>query len=158
NETTVTQDFTADQGRLAKGIEQLANAGGTSLFDAVSSACWKLADYPDDDRVARVIVVLSDGEDNSSHTTLKQAIQTEEKTGVTVYTISTRQNVGDKTDADKVLEVLAESSGGEALFPYDATGMGKGFEELRNTIRSRYFIAYEPSDFQPDGSYRSIRI
>lgn len=157
-QTTVTQDFTADQGQLAKGIEQLPNGGGTSLFDAVSSACWKLADYPDDDRVARVIVVLSDGEDNSSHTTLKQAIQTEEKTGVTVYTISTRQEVGDKTDADKVLEALAESSGGEALFPYDGLGMGKGFEELRGTIRSRYFIAYEPSDFRPNGSYRGIRI
>jgi VWFA-related protein len=158
NQITVTQDFTADQAQLAKGIEQLANAGGTSLFDAVSSACWKLADYPDDDRVARVIVIVSDGEDNSSHTTLKQAIQTEEKTGVTVYTISTRQEVGAKTDADKVLEVLAESSGGEAMFPYAALNMGRVFKELRNRIRSRYFIAYEPSDFRPNGSYRSIRV
>ena len=158
NQTTVTQDFTADQAQLARGIEQLANAGGTSLFDAVSSACWKLADYPDDDRVARVIVVVSDGEDNSSHTTLKQAIQTEEKTGVSVYTISTRQDVGTKTDADKVLGALAESSGGEAMFPYDALNMGSVFKELRNRIRSRYFIAYQPSDFHPDGGYRNIRI
>ena len=158
NQTTVTQDFTADPGQLAKGIEQLANSGGTSLFDAVSSACWKLADYPDDDRVARVVVVVSDGEDNSSHTTLKQAIQTEEKTGVTVYTIRTRQEAGTKTDADKVLEALAESSGGEAMFPYDALSMSNVFKELRNRIRSRYFIAYEPSDFHPNGSYRSIRI
>ena len=158
NELKVTQDFTADQDQLAKGIEQLSNAGGTSLFDAVSSACWKLADYPDDDRVARVIVVVSDGEDNSSHTTLRQAIQTEEKTGVTVYTISTRQEAGNKTDADKVLEAIAESSGGEAMFPYDAVSMSSVFKELRNRIRSRYFIAYEPSDFRPNGSYRSIRI
>ena len=157
-ETKVTQDFTADQGQLAKGIEQLKNAGGTALFDAVSSACWKLAEYPDDDRVARVIVVLSDGEDNSSHSSLKQAIQTEEKTGVTVYTISTREEAGAKTDADKVLEALAEASGGEAMFPYDVLSMGKVFEALRNRIRSRYFIAYEPADFQPNGSYRSIRI
>jgi len=105
-----------------------------------------------------VIVVVSDGEDNSSHTTLKQAIQTEERTGVTVYTISTRQEVGVKTDADKVLEALAESSGGEAMFPYDVLNMGTVFKELRNRIRSRYFIAYEPSDFNPNGNYRSIRI
>jgi len=157
-ETTVTQDFTADQAQLAKGIEQLANAGGTSLFDAVSAACWKLADYPDDDRVARVIVVVSDGEDNSSHTTLKQTIETEEKTGVTVYTISTREDVGTRTDADKVLAALAESSGGEVMFPYDALSLGSVFKDLRNRIRSRYFIGYEPSDFRPDGAYRSIRI
>jgi len=156
--TTVTQDFTADQGQLAKGIDQLAIAGGTSLFDAVSTACWKLADYPDDDRVARVIVLLSDGEDNSSRTTLKQAIQSEERTGVTVYTISTRDHVGDKTDADKVLEALAGDSGGEALFPYDVRGIGKDFEQLRNSIRSRYFIAYEPRGFLANGSCRSIHI
>jgi Ca-activated chloride channel family protein len=158
NQVSVTQDFTADQAQLAKGIEQLANAGGTSLFDAVSFACWKLADYPDDDRIARVIVVVSDGNDNSSHTTLKQTIQTEEETGVTVYTISTRQEIGTKTDADKVLEALAESSGGEAMFPYDALNMSNDFKELRNRIRSRYFIAYEPSDFRANGGYRRIRI
>ncbi len=157
-ETTVTQDFTGDRTELSKGIEQLGNAGGTALFDAVSSACWKLAQYPDEDRVARVVVVLSDGEDNSSHKTLKQTVQTEEQTGVTVYTVSTREDVGDKTDADRVLEVLAERSGGEAMFPYDVSSIGKAFDKLHDSIRSRYFIAYVPANFQPNGSYRSIRI
>lgn len=157
-ETTVTQDFTGDRAALSKGVERLGNAGGTALFDAVSSACWKLAEYPDEDRVARVLVVLSDGEDNSSHATLKQTIQTEEKSGVTVYTLSTREDLGDKTDADKILEVLAERSGGEAMFPRDMPSLGKAFDKLRDSIRSRYFIAYMPADFQPNGSYRSIRI
>jgi VWFA-related protein len=157
-ETTVTQDFTGDRAALSNGIERLGNAGGTALFDAVSSACWKLAEYPDDDRVARVLVVLSDGEDNSSHGTLKQTIQTEEKTGVTVYTLSTRDDLGDKTDADKILEVLAERSGGEAMFPHDMPSLGKAFDKLRDSIRSRYFIAYMPADFLPNGSYRTIRI
>jgi VWFA-related protein len=156
--TTVTQDFTADQNALASGIGQLANQGGTALFDAVLSACWKLADYPDEDRAARVLVVLSDGEENSSHTSLKQVIQAEERTGVTVYAISTREDLGDKTDADKLLEVLAERSGGQALFPHDAPSLSAAFEKLRESIRSRYFIAYKPADFRPDGSYRSIRV
>ena len=157
-ETTVTQDFTGDRAALSRGIEQLGNAGGTALFDAVSSSCWKLAEYPDEDRVARVLVVLSDGEDNSSHATLKQTIQTEEKTGVTVYTLSTREDLGDKTDADKILQALAERSGGEAMFPHDMPSLGKAFDKLRDSIRSRYFIAYMPADFQPNGRYRTIRI
>jgi VWFA-related protein len=155
---TVTQDFTSDHGKLASGINKLANEGGTALFDAVSSACWKLADYPDSEQVARVLVILSDGEDNSSHSTLKQAIQAAENTGVTVYTISTRLDLGDKTDADKMLERLAERSGGEALFPGSALGLGKSFYKLRELIRSRYFIAYKPADFLPNGSYRTINI
>jgi Ca-activated chloride channel family protein len=156
--TAVTQDFTSDPALLAAGVDRLSNEGGTALFDAVTFACWKLAEYPDSDRVANVVVVLSDGEDNSSHTSLKQTIQVEERTGVTVYAISTREDIGDKTDADKILEALAERSGGEAMFPHDAPTLSASFNKLRNVIRSRYFIAYKPANFVPDGRYRFIHV
>lgn len=155
---TVTQDFSADQDALGAGIEKLTNGGGTALFDAVSFACWKLAEYPESERVARVLVILSDGEDNSSHGSLKQSVQAAEKTGVTIYTVSTREDRGAKTDADRILEALAENSGGEALFPGDIVSLGKSFDRLRDLIRSRYFIAYKPAEFQPNGSYRTINI
>ncbi len=158
NATTVTQDFTADRAALAAGVSQLTNAGGTALFDAVSLACWKLAAYPERERAARVLVVVSDGDDNSSHTSLKQAIQDAETTGVTIYTISTTEGGGLKTDADKILIALAERSGGEALFPGDMIALGQSFRKLRELIRSRYLIAYKPAAFQPDGSYHTISI
>ena len=159
NEPTVTQDFTSDQGELGNGIEKLENRGlGTALFDAASFACGKLAEYPDGDRVARVLVILSDGEDNTSHSTLKQTIQVAERAGVTIYTISTREDMVHKTDADRVLEALAERSGGEAMFPDDLFTLGHSLDKLHELIRSRYFIAYRPADFKPDGSYRTIRI
>jgi Ca-activated chloride channel homolog len=157
HEFAVTQDFTSDRADLAKGIEKLANGGGTALFDAVSTACRKLGAYPESDRVARVLVVLSDGEDNSSQTSLKQSIQAAERTGVTIYAVSTKES-GDKSDADKVLELLAERSGGEALFPGDMQTLGKSFDKLHDLIRSRYFVAYKPAGFQPNGSYRTISV
>jgi Ca-activated chloride channel homolog len=154
----VTQDFSPDPVELGNGVHQLSNGGGTALFDAVSYACRKLADYPDDEHVARVLVILSDGEDNSSHRSLKQSIDSAERAGVTIYAVSTREEPGDKTDADKVLQALAERTGGEALFPGDVFTLGKSFDKLRDLIRSRYFIAYKPADFHPDGSYRTIAI
>lgn len=157
-EATVTQDFSSDPSELGKGIEKLSNGGGTALFDAVSYACWKLAAYPDRERVARVLVILSDGEDNSSHSSLKQSIQVAERTGVTIYTVSTREDRGDKTDADKVLELLAERSGGEAMFPGDMLTLGKSFDKLHDLIRSRYLVVYKPADFQANGSYRTISV
>ncbi len=156
--TDVTQDFTADPSSLGAGIDALADKGGTSLFDAVSFACWKLAAYPEHERVAKVLVVLTDGEDNSSHRTLNQSIHDSEATGVTIYTVSTNYNGGAKTAADKVLEALAERSGGEAIFPGDISGLGKSLEGLRDLIRSRYLIAYRPANFEPDGGYRAIQI
>ncbi len=158
SQTTVTQDFTSDQAQLASGIEKLTNQGGTALFDAASFACTKLAEYPDGDRVARVVVILSDGEDNSSHSTLKRALEIAEKTGVTIYTISTKEETGEKTDADRILETLAERSGGEAMFPHDIVSLRQALGKLHDVIRSRYFVAYKAADFEPNGSYRAIRI
>ncbi len=158
DQPAVTQDFTADTGALARGVSSLNNGGGTALFDAVSYACWKLAAYPERERVARVLVVLGDGEDNSSHDSLKQAIADAEATGVTVYTISTKSAPGDKTDADKVMAALAERTGGEALFPDSLRALGNTFARLHDLIRSRYMVAYKPADFRTDGSYRTITI
>jgi len=155
---TVTQDFTGDHDKLRDGVNKLAGGGGTALFDAVPYACWKLAAYPERERVAKVLVVVTDGEDNASHTSLRQAIRDEETTGVTVYTISTKESGVDKTEADKVLQTLAERGGGEALFPGDLSTLGKSFDKLRDQIRSRYLIAYKPADFEPNGKYRTISI
>lgn len=157
-EPSVTQDFTATAADLGKGIDKLTIEGGTSLFDAVSMACWKLAAYPEQERVARVLVVLSDGEDNSSHRSLKQAIQDAEAAGVTIYTLSTKEGGGDKSDADRIMEVLAERSGGESMFPGDVVALGKSLDRLRELIRNRYLIAYRAADFQANGKYRSIHL
>lgn len=158
SEAIVAQDFTARPAELDHGIQQLKNGGGTALFDAASLGCWKLSAYPENGRVARVLVILSDGEDNSSHRSLKQAIEDAEGAGVAVYTLSTREMAGEKNDADHILEVLAERSGGEALFPGDISTLDKSLDKLRDLIRSRYLVAYKPADFTPDGKYRAIRL
>lgn len=157
-ETTVTRDFTAQTVQLRDGIEQLKNGGGTSLFDAVSFSCRKLWEYPEAGRVALVLVVLSDGEDNSSHRNLKQVLQQAESTGVTVYSVSTSQSASVQTDADHVLQLLAERSGGEAMFPGDLITFQKSLDKLRQLIRSRYLLAYKAADFVPDGKYRQVHV
>jgi Ca-activated chloride channel homolog len=158
SDTAITQDFTAEPGALGKGVETLTNGGGTALFDAVSLACWKLAAYPEQERVARVLVVLSDGEDNSSHRSLKQIIEDAETKGVTIYTVSTSEDTSAKTDADRVLQVLAERSGGESMFPGEIMALDKSLARLRDLIRSRYLIAYKAAGFAPNGKYRTIHI
>lgn len=165
NGHNVTQEFTSSQEQLAAGVEKLINGGGTSLFDAISYACQKLAAYPDRNRVARVLVVLTDGEDNSSKTSLRRAIQIAAAGGVTIYAISTKEVTGKNGDygqptttADHILQALADRTGGEALFPGQITLLGHRFDKLHDIIRNRYLIAYRPANFQPDGKYRQIAI
>ena len=157
-ETTVMHDFAADPNELRNGIDQLKSGGGTSLFDAVSYSCRKLAEYPETGRVALALVVLSDGEDNSSHRSLKQAIEQAESSGVTIYVVSTSENGSVRSDADRVLQLLAERSGGEAIFPGDMMSFEKSLEKLRDLIRSRYLIAYKPAAFAANGKYRPVHV
>lgn len=156
SETAVAEDFSSDSKKLDEGVERLKNGGGTALFDGVSFSCWKLGAYPETKRVARVLVILSDGEDNSSHRSLKQSIHDAETAGVTIYTVSTRDDVGPKSDADQILQVLAERSGGESMFPGEMHALEKSLDSLRELIRSRYLLAYKPADFEPNGKFRSI--
>lgn len=158
SESTIIQDFTAEQERLVDGVESLKTGGGTALFDAVSLGCSKLAEYPESVRVAKVLVVLSDGEDNSSHRSLKQSIANAEGAGVTIYTISMTRNLRPETNADNILEVLAERTGGESIFSDGMHTLDKSFDQLRELIRSRYLVVYKPADFVPDGKFRAIRV
>lgn len=114
---SVTQDFTSDPVRLNQGIEKLSNGGGTALFDAIYFASWKLAAYPEEDRVAKVLLLLTDGEDNSSHRSLRQTIEEAEAAGITIYTVSTAEDPASDTDANNILKTLAERSGGASFFP-----------------------------------------
>ena len=162
----VMQDFTSNPAELTESIANLSNGGETALFDAIYTACWKLAAYPDEGRVARVLVVLTDGEDNSSHRSLKQAIDAAEAAGVTIYTVSTSGHeedrltglFRDKTAADRIMELIAQRSGGESIFPHDMRSLNRYLEHLPGVIHSRYLIAYKPAGFTPDGKYRSIQV
>ena len=158
-EVSVTQDFTHDAAALDQGVDKLDRHGdGTSVFDAVHFACWKLAAYPDQGRVARVLVLLSDGEDNSSHRSLKQSIEAAEASGITVYTVNTSEYNDADSDANKVMHVIAQRSGGESTYARNLRELEHYFQQLSEAIRSRYLIAYKPADFIPDGSYHKLKV
>ncbi|HEX8816397.1 MAG TPA: VWA domain-containing protein [Terriglobales bacterium] len=169
NSVLLVQDFTSDNKQIADGINKLAPAGGTALWDAVSFAADKLYDRKETQPVARALVVITDGEDNSSNDSLKQAIETAEREEVTVYAVSTRDNrnvaslvagvIGDEEGlGDQALKLLSERTGGEAFFPGSVTYLDKGLSQLQQIIRSRYLISYKPALFKRDGEYRPITI
>ena len=92
NSVLLVQDFSADRTLSSHALNQLAPGGGTALWDAVAFAADKLATHPEVQPVARILVVISDGEDNSSSITLKQAIASAQNGEVAVYTVSTRED------------------------------------------------------------------
>jgi VWFA-related protein len=157
-ENRLTQDFTDKVPLLAAGVQRLSNGGGTALYDAIYKACKeKLLRETSDHPIRKAIVILSDGEDNQSEYTRAQAIEMAERAEVLIYAISTDDS-GLILRGDKVLEDLASATGGRAFFPYKMKDITRSFAAIEDELRSQYAVSYKPSDFDPDGRYRSIQI
>ena len=154
----VTQDFTDSTENLSTGVRMLRAGGGTAMYDALYYACRdKLLKQEQVGPVRRAIILLSDGEDNLSHVTREEAIEMAARAEVIVYTISTNIS-GMKGKGDKVLERIAEATGGRAFFPFQMREVSDAFLSIQEELRSQYAIGYKPADFATDGRYRTIEI
>jgi VWFA-related protein len=154
----VTQDFTDNTESLAHGVHELRPGGGTALYDALYFACRdKLLKAPKSVTVRRAIILLSDGEDNQSHVTREEAIEMAQRAEAIVYTISTNVS-GTKGAGDKVLERIADATGGRAFFPFQIRDVSNAFAEIQDELRSQYAVSYKPADLKADGHYRTIEI
>ncbi len=165
NSVLLVQDFTGDSNKISEAINKLAPAGGTALWDAVAFASDKLVQRPETEPVARVLVVISDGNNNSSSLSLERAIATAEDGDVIIYVVSTHENLetnnamkDEASVGDRALRALAESTGGKAFFPGSIGYMDRSLGDLQQVIRGRYFLSYKPALFKRDGRFRSIDI
>jgi len=154
----VTQDFTDDTEKLAKGVRALRPGGGTAMYDALYYACRdKLLKQPRKGPTRRAIILLSDGDDNQSHVTREEAIEMAQRADAIIYTISTNVS-GTKGAGDKVLERMADATGGRAFFPFQIRDVTNAFAEIQDELRSQYDVSYKPADFKSDGHFRTIEI
>ncbi len=154
----MTQDFTDNPELLARGVHVLRPGGGTALYDAVFYSCRdKLMKAQASGPVRRAIILISDGEDNQSRVEREDAIAMCQRAETIIYSISTNTS-NTRTRGDKVLERFAEQTAGRAFFPFKVQEMANAFRDIQDELRSQYAIAYKPSDFVADGSYRSIDI
>ena len=179
DEPAILQGFTDDAGRLRDEIVKTRAGGGTAVYDAIYEACQKELSHPprppgdQPDVVRRVMILISDGDDNLSNHTRSEAIEMAQRYSVVIYTISTStqwiqlsQSNPDKianrkthlTEGDKILQDLADETGGRAFFPYHVDDLDQSFQDIGDELRNQYSIAYIPTHSQFDGKYHRIRI
>jgi Ca-activated chloride channel family protein len=170
NEPEIIQDFTGDLSSLTSAIEKQRAGGGTALRDAIFQASQKLitAPVPAGGEMRRVLVVISDGDDNLSDHTRTDAIEMVQRAEASVYAISTNTDwlalEGDKphkmheSDGDRVLEQFANDTGGRVFFPYRIDDLAQSFQDIGNELRSQYLIAYHPARPGSNGEYRAIHV
>jgi Ca-activated chloride channel homolog len=179
DEPQLVQSFTGDTGQLRDQILRTRAGGGTAIYDAIYEACHNQLSHPprppgdQPDVVRRVMILISDGEDNLSTHTRAEAIEMAQLTSVVIYTISTstqwvtlddpsKERSGNRkyhlTDGDKILQDLAEETGGRPFYPYHVDDLDQSFQDIGEELRNQYSMAYNPSNHAFDGRYHKIRI
>jgi Ca-activated chloride channel family protein len=156
---TLLQDFTNDPNKLTGEINKLKAAGGTALYDAIYRSC--------DEKMIRetgrkAIIILSDGEDESSRWNYDQAMELALRAESAIFAISVSKGgffgVGGSSEGDSVLKDMAEQTGGRIFYPFKVEELVEAFRQINQELRSQYNIGYLSSNPASDGKYRKIEI
>lgn len=145
---------------LNKALERahsVAPRGGTALYDAVFSACDQKSPAVSKHRV---LVVVTDGQDNASHHTAKQALELVRQTGTIVYVIvpkSDRSGAGAGSWPRQVLNQLVDVNGGKLYDVGKRTEMARAFTSIAEVLRSQYVLDFRLASV-PGGNAQRIKI
>jgi|SRR5689334_15523610 len=151
------RDFTNNVGELKKALEQADPDSSTALYDATASSLDHLrSGYLD----KKVLLIVSDGEDNSSHQSLEAALQDAQRSNALIYAIGLlREEKPESAERDRqALLALARATGGSALFPENLEDVESTCMQMARDIRHQYTLAYYPTNMRKDGSFRSLRV
>jgi VWFA-related protein len=151
------QDFTNKVELLREALERVDSRGGTALYDAVLASADHLAKGAQ--REKKVILVVTDGVDNYSHSSLEQAIRAvQQENGPTIYTIGILDDVGSQRRAKRALQSMSDQTGGVAFFPKSLEEVDEVSQEVARDIRNQYRITYKPTNPRSNGGYRAVRV
>jgi Ca-activated chloride channel homolog len=161
DEAYIDQDFTSSIAKLRDGLSHIDSKGGTALYDAVVAS----ADYltKNAKRSKQVLLVITDGEDNASSTTLEETVhRIQDLQGPIVYCIgllyADEGGGREMHRARRALEMLSNETGGIAFFPKNLDQVDEIAGEVARDIREQYTIGYHSTKPPSLGGFRAVRV
>jgi Ca-activated chloride channel homolog len=147
------QDFTSDENLLRAALHQVSMKGSTALYDAVTASSLHLNNAKLD---KKVLLVITDGQDNMSRETLQEASRKlEQVNGPTLYSIGL---LGLRGQGREALRALSRDTGGVAYFPDTLDEVDNITRTIAHDIRSQYMIAYKPQNQNERPGYQDLRL
>jgi VWFA-related protein len=154
-------DFTSDLDEMRSALERIDARGSTSLYDAVIGSLDHLKKATRD---KKVLLVVTDGEDNASRHSLANAVEQAQRSNAIIYAVGVfgdddmKHNRGVMKKAQGALTQLAKSTGGLAFFPENVNDTEAICAQIAHDIRNDYTLAYYPTNVARDGSFRTVRV
>jgi Ca-activated chloride channel family protein len=151
------QDFTSDPEVLREALKNVDQLGGTAFYDALSVAIDHV--NRDASRDKKAIILITDGEDNDSRTTLDQVLRKLEESEVAVFTVGLLHEEQPRAArrTRRALTEIAQTSGGAAFFPHEAGEVDEIARRIALDIRNQYILGYTPADTHHWG-FRRIHV
>jgi Ca-activated chloride channel homolog len=151
------KDFTSSIADLKEALERIDARGSTALYDAIIGSLDHLKKASRD---KHVLLIVTDGEDNTSHNSLERTVREIQKTDTVIYTIGLLSQESKKSakKAKRALEDIAKASGGVAYFPENVEDVHNICEQVAHDIRNQYTLAYYPTNSKRDGTFRTVTV
>jgi len=151
------KDFSNSIPELKEALERIDSRGSTALYDAIIGSLDHLKKGV---KEKKVLLIVTDGEDNTSRNSLEKTLREIQKTSTVIYTIGLlgQENKRSAKTAKKALSEIALASGGLAFFPENVDDVHAICEQVAHDIRHQYTLAYYPSNGAKDGTFRTVRV
>ena len=158
DESYLDTDFTDSIKLLEEALERIDSRGGTAFYDAVHLGLAHLKEKASWDK--KVLLLITDGEDNASRITLEQLVRSVERSDVMIYTVGLLGGESSRSmrRAKRALENIAKATGGSTYFPKGLEEVQVVANDIANDIRNQYVLAYTPTNPVLDGKFRKVEV
>lgn len=151
------KEFTSDIKEMEEALKRIDSRGGTAMRDAIQVSIDHLKKAHKD---KKVLVVVTDGNDNSSRVGLDALVRNAQQSGVLIYSVGllSEEEHREAKQAEHALHMLADATGAETFFPKEVSEVERLAHQVARDIRSQYSIVYAPANQTMDGTFRHIRV
>lgn len=150
--TTVVQDFTRKSENINSEMSISNAKGRTALYDAIYLGLEKIGDGQNE---KKALIVITDGEDNSSRYTFSEVKDFVKESDVQIYVIGER---GDMGYGRGIIAEIVRLTGGRAFFPNNFKQLDYFCDLIHTELRNQYVLGYTPSDRKKKGEWRKIKV
>ena len=151
------KDFSNDITELREALERIDSRGSTAMYDALIGSLDHLKKGTRD---KKILLVVTDGNDNASRKTLEVAVEEAHKSSAVIYAIGllSQESKHDAKSARKALLALTTATGGMSFFPESVQEVEAICAQISNDIRNQYVLAYYPTNIARDGTFRAVHV
>lgn len=149
--------FTSDVRYIEHGIDRLSTGSGTSLYDAIYLGADSLIDR----QGRKVLVLITDGGDTTSHTDYANALRRAQQAEAIVYSIivvPVEADAGRNLAGEHALIQISKDTGGKYYYASGLSELDEAFRQISDELRTQYLLAYYPNRQVSDSSFRRITI